>query len=155
MEEMLKYVASTEIVPALNETRNMISSTATITSKQVALNNETNKTIYDRYGEEVERLVKTLPPTPDVYEKAFQQVGVQHMNEILEERIQAAVAEATQGLTKPKPKTPSTGVTPQGGGSRAPVKKAARRVLPAHLRDLADAKGMTYEDMYRAYYGEK
>lgn len=151
MEEAMKYMVKSEIAPAFQELHGTVSKTAMATSRQMAAQNPTNKTILEKYGDEVEAAVKSLPPGPDVYERACQQVGMQHFTDIVQASVQEAMGAAASSS---KTSRPSSNMNPSGSsGSRgaSPKKKAKRRVLTAAQREAADKMGLSYDAAWSVF----
>ena len=143
LEEALKFAIRTEVAPAFHQTQELVSKTALTASRQAAEANPSNKTILDRYRKEVEEEVGRLPGGPDVYERACQTVGMRHFDELIEARLEAALAE--KGSDRGARPRPTSNVSPTGVGSRATTKKTPRRVLTIKQREAADAAGISYE----------
>lgn len=145
MDEMVRFAVQREIVPAFQQTQNQLAKTATLTSKQAASANPTNKLILENYGDEVEEMVKTLPPGPDVYDRACQQVGFNHLTDLVELKTKEQAATASR---------PTSNVHPTGRSpSRGQQKPKKRRVLTKQQREYADRVGLTYEAAWR-YFNE-
>jgi len=149
IEEALKFAIQTEVAPAFHQTQDLVSKTAMSTSRQIAETNPTNKLILDKYRDEVDNTVKGLPSTPDVYEKACQQVGMAHFTEIMQEQVQSMMQEQPTKKVLPK-----SNVMPTGVASRGVAKQTKPRVLTKEQKAMADAAGITYEAAYR-YFNEK
>lgn len=152
VEEMLKHVVTHDVAPAFQNLQGELSKTARLTSRQVAAQSDTNKMILERFGDEVEEMVKSLPSTPDVYEKACQQVGMQHLTDLVQWQVEQTTATAAPASRKPtsnvKPST--TGPASRGTGTAAPAK---RRVLSRAEQATADAMGLSYEAYWNYLHG--
>lgn len=153
IEEALKFAIQTEVAPAFQQTQELLSKTAMTTSRQIAETNPTNKLILEKYRDEVDSAVRSLPPTPDVYEKACQQVGMNHFTDIMQEQVQAMIQEQASG-TETKKVLPKSNVMPTGVASRGVAKTSKPKVLTKQQKALADAAGITYEAAYR-YFNEQ
>ena len=150
VEETLKYFVQSEIAPAFKQTQDMLSKTAISTSRQLAVANPTNKMIMDKFGDEVEETVKKLPHTPDVYEKACQQVGMNHFTDIVQFQVQEAMSNAGNNNavnSKPTSNVLPSGIVSQGKTSNNKV----RRILTKDQKEWADRKGVTYEDAWAVF----
>jgi len=77
-----------------------------------------------KYGDEVRQLVATLPPSGNVYQQALAQVKVNHTDDIIAERVQAALDEA---LAKARGQE----VTPAEVQQQAPFSLATQQGTPA------------------------
>jgi len=150
IEETLRYFVKSEIAPAFQQTQDMLSKTAVSTSKQLAVANPTNKMIMDKFGDEVEAAVKTLPHSPDVYDKACQQVGMNHFTDIVQFQVQEALKEGG-GQSAPT-RSPSSNVMPSGVPSVGKTSSnKTRRILTKDQKEWADRKGVTYEDAWAVF----
>lgn len=154
IEEALKFAIQTEVAPAFHQTQELLSKTAMTTSRQIAETNPTNKLILEKYRDEVDSAVRSLPPTPDVYEKACQQVGMNHFTDIMQEQVQAMIQEQASGTAAPKKALPKSNVMPTGVATRGVAKTSKPKVLTKQQKALADAAGITYEAAYR-YFNEQ
>lgn len=71
-------------------------------SRQELLGNENNKFIYGKYGAEVDEAAQMFPNDPDAYKKALGMVSMQHMDDIIEHRLQSkADAQAPKPQKQP------------------------------------------------------
>lgn len=71
------------------ETESEVTTLKVMNSKLSALSIDENKQIYGRYSEEIEEIAKTLPPSTNVYQTAINQVKMNHIQDIVEERAKA------------------------------------------------------------------
>lgn len=149
MEEAMRYMVANDIAPAFQTLKGELSKTAMTASRQAATMSETNKMIMERYRDEVEEAVKQLPASPDVYEKACQQVGMNHLTDLVAMQVEAATVAAKA------PKRPTSNVKPGGGpASRGTGAKAPkRRVLTKAQQEAADRMGLSYEAYWNVMNG--
>lgn len=104
--------------------------------------------LYQKYRAEVEQMVAGLPPeqrlyNPEVYEQVVDRVASIHAEEILNERVQAAVAKERETLAAAtaaataaaQPGAPAVhaqiGARPGSGAGGAPAGKTTLRLTPA------------------------
>lgn len=64
-----------------------------LTSKLLAMQSQ-DKSIMDSYGQEVEQLVQSLPPSNSVYQDAIARVKANHFDELLQAQVNAKLEEA-------------------------------------------------------------
>ena len=150
VEETLRYFVKSEIAPAFQQTQDMLSKTAVSTSKQLASSNDMNKMIMDRFHDEVEAAVKRLPQSPDVYEKACQQVGMNHFTDIVAFQVEESL-KGTSGNATPTTKRPTSNVNPSSIGNVGKSTHKERRILTRDQKDWADKKGVSYEDAWAVF----
>jgi len=115
--------------------------------KEVLKNDPVNKIVFDKWEDEIERTISSLPPEqqvhPDAYDYAIRQVKDAHFDEILEAKIEEKLA------AKSKPgKTMVMGET----HITQPKAQSKKKIVYATSRDKAEARrfGISLEDYLRA-----
>jgi len=123
----------------------------TLARKLMELDPERGPT-FRKYVKDIDRLVESAPPQakvdPTIYDRAYKQVIQDHIDEIIAEKVAAAVAKSTEKAPEtPKPPSFSEG---RGSGGRPGAQKQVRlsQVEAERLAKLGIAK----EDMYN--YGK-
>jgi hypothetical protein len=137
-------------------------------SRELALSSPTNKRIYDKYANEVEELVAATPvatrlQNPKIYHQAIEIVKARHVDEVVNEELEARV----QALLDDKLK--AMGLQPQGGTQQSvqqaqpayvPPQTATRPasegqkktlVVPKWVADEADKRGLDPAFLYNHY----
>jgi hypothetical protein len=145
---VLKEVITREVAPLLSGLQNQSVQTA----KQLLLRDEEKGPIFRKYKDEVEAMVASMPPehrnNPGVYEFALNQIQVKHMDEIISDKVKAALegkAEEPQVVVR-KPQV-SQGTTSRG--SLAP-KTTKKRVVIDEAKALElERKGIDLKDYIR------
>lgn len=107
---------------------------------------------FKKYIKEIDRLVESAPPQakvdPTIYEKAYKQVIQDHIDEIIAEKVAAAVAKQPENRQEPaKPASFSEG---RGSGARPAATRQVR--LSAQEVERLEKLGIAKEDMYN--YGK-
>lgn len=151
VKKLTEAIIRQEVGPAFQQMHRLTSDTAKSTSRQFASQDSTYKYVLDNYGEEVESVVESLPPTADVYSKACQQVAMGHFDEILEYKVeQMSGRQEEQPATKQKV---HSNTQPQGigkSGGTAPGSPPKARVITKKLQmeygPMARAAGMDLKD---------
>lgn len=122
-------------------------------SKLSVLADETTKGTYGKYQDEIETIVGSMPASETVYREAINKVQMLHMDDIVAERVEAAVAKATEAamaqvapVAKAPPFTNATGVQtkpPANVSANETVKSQADLTM---VKNWMMAKGYTYSD---------
>lgn len=148
IEQAINHAVKYDIAPAFRQTQDMVSKTAISTSKHAAASNDMNKMIMDRFNDEVEETVKKLPHSPDVYEKACQQVGMNHLTDIVAFQVDEAMKNSGSPTLA---KRPSSNVMPSSVVTTGKSTSKERRILTKDQREWADKKGVAYEDAWAVF----
>lgn len=128
-------------------------------SREMLLANPDNRKLYDKYSEEIERHVATVPmlerlQNPRVYQSALDTVKAKHMDELMSESMEAKLNEMLEAKLKElgvdpakvknAPQTKSTFV-PSQSATRPPVSGNANKkfvVVPKWVEEEATRKGL-------------
>ena len=124
---------------------------AKIISQLSIANDPESKVIYDKYKDEVDQAVSSLPPTVDVYQKAVQSVRANHSQDIIleqatklaEEMVAKALAE--KGLGPKTGYTNATSITAQPTVDQRPEKPQVLRAHYVAAQEWANVKGFPFE----------
>ena len=109
-------------------------------SKLTVLATPGDKDLYAKYSEDVESIVKTLPPSATAYQEALKKVQILHQDEIIEEKVQAKVQEALQQATNQAQAAVQAGTTVTGQVGQAPISLAG---MPKTAAPKAKSNALT------------
>lgn len=135
----------------------MMLSSTTALSKDLALSDPGQKTIYDRYTDEVEREVSVMNPVekaqnPRVYQAAIQRVRARHTDDLVSTMVEEAVQKKLKELGIDPAKMTKPAVYSPAGQPRTAQKPSNSRptvVIPRWVVQEADRQGLDPKFYYQ------
>ena len=135
----------------------MMLSSTTALSKDLALSDPGQKTIYDRYTDEVEREVSSMNPVekaqnPRVYQAAIQRVRARHTDDLVSNMVEEAVQKRLRELGIDPTKGQKPAVFSPAGQPRTAQKPTQGRqtvVIPRWVVQEADRQGLDPKFYYQ------
>ena len=135
----------------------MMLSSTTALSKDLALTDPGQKTIYDRYTDEVEREVSIMNPVekaqnPRVYQAAIQRVRARHTDDLVSTMVEEAVQKRLRELGIDTNKLNKPAVYSPAGQPRTAQKPTQGRqtvVIPRWVVQDADRQGLDPKFYYQ------
>ena len=155
LEKRLARYETEKLQPAFNQLAGVLRDTTLDGSKRAATEDETGKFVMGKYAAEVEALVKSgqIQIGPGAYKKAVNQVASEHIDELLdwkiEQREAKQKADAAEDVTR-KPgrnSSPQTSGAPPSPNSKVQVSRAARDAIYA----MADNKMINRDQFLESY----
>ena len=143
LEEMLGRYVAEQIAPAFQQLAGQTTATTLATSRSLAQQDPTNRMVMEKWGKEVEEVVRGLPPGPDVFDRACKQVAMGHLSEI----IQLQVKEMEEKKKEEVP--PAKGAVPTVSGAAQGVAKRVVKITPKEYEEarLLGLDPLTYKQM--------
>jgi hypothetical protein len=155
IEKRLSRYEREKLQPAFNQMASVLRETTLDSSKRTATEDETGKFVMSKYADEVEQLVKSgqVQIGPGAYKKAVNQVASEHIDELLDWKIEQREAKrqadsADEVTRRPgKNASPRASGAPQSPNSKVQVSRAARDAIYA----MADQKMLNREQFFESF----
>jgi vacuolar-type H+-ATPase subunit I/STV1 len=138
LDTYFERMVKENIAPAYQNMANQLQATTAELSKERAVKTETGKLVLDKYGSEVEKMVKEgrVQFGPDMYKQAVNMVAADHMDELIEARVEA---------TLKKPSKPSNVSPSSSAGAKKPTKIRISEPVKRRLEEEAKQLGVPLE----------